>query len=190
MLILLIAGAFLIPAGTYNTARFTFSDAAHIVFPIFRHQTNHQSNKYFHIQEHLSAVSSGLSADYVLFDCWFANPAQIIAIKFKEMDVIAMIKKSSRIQYQSEKQKLNIKQFYAKNKKRCGRSQYLPSVNVMVEKEIQFRQKSYVSRTRRIVRIGLLLSVQIQICQKKKSSVSMENAGRKKCFSKPANLHW
>ena len=47
-----------------------------------------------------TAVSNGISADYVLFDCWFANPAQITAIKSKGMDVIAMIKKSSRIQYQ------------------------------------------------------------------------------------------
>lgn len=46
-----------------------------------------------------SAVSSGLSADYVLFDCWIANPAQVIAIKSKGIDVIAMFKKSSRIQY-------------------------------------------------------------------------------------------
>ena len=45
-----------------------------------------------------TAVSNGISADYVLFDCWFANTAQITAIKSKGMDVIAMIKKSSRIQ--------------------------------------------------------------------------------------------
>lgn len=82
-----------------------------------------------------SAVSAGLSADYVLFDCWFANPAQIAAIKSKGMDVIAMIKKSSRIQYRYEGQKLNIKQIYARNKKRRGRSKYLLSVDVMVGKE-------------------------------------------------------
>ena len=87
-----------------------------------------------------SAVSSGLSADYVLFDCWIANPAQIIAIKSKGMDVIAIIKKSSRIQYQYEEQKLNIKQIYAKNKKRRSRSKYLLSVDVMVGKKIQFLQ--------------------------------------------------
>ena len=31
-----------------------------------------------------TAVSSGLSADYVLFDCWLANPAQITAIKSRK----------------------------------------------------------------------------------------------------------
>ncbi len=41
----------------------------------------------------------GISAQHVLFDCWFANPAQITQIKSKGMDVIAMIKKSSRIKY-------------------------------------------------------------------------------------------
>ena len=82
-----------------------------------------------------AAVSNGLSADYVLFDSWFANPAQITAIKSKGMDVIAMIKKSSRIQYEYEGQRRNIKQIYAKNKKRRGRSKYLLSVDVMVGKE-------------------------------------------------------
>ena len=51
------------------------------------------------------------------------------------MDVIAMSKKSSKIHYEYEGQKLNIKQIYAKNKKRRGRSKYLMSVNVMVGKE-------------------------------------------------------
>lgn len=81
-----------------------------------------------------TAISNGISADYVLFDCWFANPAQITALKSKNMDVIAMIKKSSRIKYEYEGQKLNIKQIYAKNKKRRGRSKYLLSVNVMIGK--------------------------------------------------------
>ena len=60
-----------------------------------------------------TAISAGLSAEYVLFDSWFSNPAQITAIKGKEMDVIAMIK----------------------NKKRRGRSKYLLSVDVVVGKE-------------------------------------------------------
>jgi hypothetical protein len=46
-----------------------------------------------------TALSVGLNADYVLFDSWFSNPVQITAIHSKGMDVIAMIKKSSRIKY-------------------------------------------------------------------------------------------
>ena len=36
-----------------------------------------------------TALSAGLKADYVLFDSWFSNPAQITAIHSKGMDVIA-----------------------------------------------------------------------------------------------------
>ena len=82
-----------------------------------------------------TAVSCGLSADYVLFDCWFANPAQITAIKTRGIDVIAMIKKSSRIKYSYNGESLNIKEIYSRNKKRRGRSKYLLSVDVMVGKE-------------------------------------------------------
>ena len=88
-----------------------------------------------------TAVSSGLSADYVLFDCWFANPAQITAIKSRNMDVIAMIKKSSRIKYGYKGEQLNIKEIYSRNKKRRGRSKYLLSVDIMLGKENPFPAK-------------------------------------------------
>lgn len=81
------------------------------------------------------ATDTGLSADYVLFDCWFANPAQITAIKSRNMDVIAMLKKSSRIKYEYQGEKFIIKEIYARNKKRRGRSKYLLSIDVMVGKE-------------------------------------------------------
>lgn len=82
-----------------------------------------------------TAVSTGLSAEYVLFDTWFSNPAQITAINSMGMDVIAMIKKSSRIKYTYGDEQLNIKEIYARNRKRRGRSKYLLSVDVMVGKE-------------------------------------------------------
>ena len=82
-----------------------------------------------------TAISAGLSAEYVLFDTWFSNPAQITAISSMGMDVIAMIKKSSRIKYTYNGEQLNIKEIYARNKKRRGRSKYLLSVDVMVGKE-------------------------------------------------------
>jgi hypothetical protein len=82
-----------------------------------------------------TAKSSGVFADYVLFDCWFANPAQITAIKSRNLDVIAMIKKSSRIKYGYRGEQLNIKEIYSRNKKRRGRSRYLLSIDVMVGKK-------------------------------------------------------
>ena len=81
------------------------------------------------------ANTAGISAKYVLFDCWFANPAQITQIKSRDMDVIAMIKKSSRIKYGYEGKTLNIKEIYAQNKKRRGKSKYLLSVDVTLGKD-------------------------------------------------------
>ena len=82
-----------------------------------------------------TATTAGLSADYVLFDSWFANPVQIIDIKSKGMDVIAMIKKSSRIKYEYCGEQLNIKEIYSRNKNRRGRSKYLLSVDVKIGKK-------------------------------------------------------
>ena len=81
-----------------------------------------------------TALSSGLEAEYVLFDSWFSNPAQITAIQAKGMDVIAMVKKSSRIKYSCCGEQLNIKEIYSRNRKRRGKSKYLLSVDVMVGK--------------------------------------------------------
>lgn len=81
-----------------------------------------------------TALSAGLKADYVLFDSWFSNPAQITAIHSKCMDVIAMLKKSSKIKYSYCGEHLNIKEIYSQNKKRRGRSRYLLSVDVMIGK--------------------------------------------------------
>lgn len=82
-----------------------------------------------------TAKSAGLTADYVLFDSCFSNPAQIAAIKTSGMDTIAMVKKSSRINYNYEGKNLNIKEIYFRNKKRRGRSKYLLSIDVMVGKD-------------------------------------------------------
>ena len=48
-----------------------------------------------------TAQKAGHTADYVLFDTWFSNPAQLTAIKNLGLDCIAMIKKSSRLYYES-----------------------------------------------------------------------------------------
>ena len=59
-----------------------------------------------------SALSVGHTADYVLFDTWFSNPAQLIAVKALGLDSIAMIKKSSRIHYEYEGEELSIKKIF------------------------------------------------------------------------------
>ncbi len=81
-----------------------------------------------------TAQKAGHTADYVLFDSWFSNPAQLVAIKNLGLDSIAMIKKNSRIRYEYEGKQLSIKKIFGICKKHRGRSKYLLSVNVMVGK--------------------------------------------------------
>ena len=78
------------------------------------------------------AKACGMSADYVLCDTWFSAPAQLLAIKDAGMDTIAMIRKSSRILYTYEGERLSLKKIYGICKKNKGRSKILLSVNVMV----------------------------------------------------------
>jgi hypothetical protein len=80
------------------------------------------------------AVNAGHSAKYVLFDSWFSTPHTIVKIKEMGFDTIAMVKLSSKINYEYEGKRLNIKQIYSRNRKRRGRSKYLLSVNVTVGK--------------------------------------------------------
>lgn len=83
------------------------------------------------------AQQSGIPFDYVLFDTWFSNPAQLVELKGMGTDVIAMIKKNST-KYTFEDpdtgaiSKLDVKEIYSRNKKRRGQSRYLLSVNVTV----------------------------------------------------------
>lgn len=79
------------------------------------------------------AQKAGHRAKYVLFDSWFSNPKEIIRIKNEcNLDTIAMVKKSSKINYLFDEQRLNIKQIFSRCKKRRGRSKYLLSVSVTV----------------------------------------------------------
>ena len=82
-----------------------------------------------------SARSAGITARYVLFDSWFSAPKTMIALKKQEhLDTIAMVKKS-KTKYLYNGEKLNVKEIYSRNRKRRGRSRYLLSVPVTVEKD-------------------------------------------------------
>ena len=93
------------------------------------------------------ALKAGIKASYVLFDSWFAQPAQIMQIKTMGLDTIAMVKKSGQTCYRWQGERLNIKQIFSRNRKRPGRSKYLLSVEVM----IQSRDKDTVDIPARIV---------------------------------------
>lgn len=79
-----------------------------------------------------SAIASGLSASYVLFDSWFSTPPSILAVKKAELDVIAMVKKTSKVHYRFEGKMLPVTKIYAQKPKRRGRSRHLLSVEAEV----------------------------------------------------------
>ena len=79
-----------------------------------------------------NALAAGHKAKYVLFDSWFSNPRQILEIKDLGLNVIAMVKRSSKRTYMFEGKRLDIKKIFASCKKRRGRSRYLLSVPVKV----------------------------------------------------------
>ena len=67
-----------------------------------------------------TAIKAGHSAKYVLFDTWFSNPKDILRIHNEcGMNTIAMIKKSSKVFYEFEGSRMNVKQIYGMCKKRC-----------------------------------------------------------------------
>ncbi len=78
-----------------------------------------------------TALRAGHRARYVLFDTWFASPKAILRIQREcRMNVISMIKKTSKVFYELDGKRMNIKQIFAASKKRPGRSKYLLSVDV------------------------------------------------------------
>jgi hypothetical protein len=94
-----------------------------------------------------NALKAGIRASYVLFDSWFAQPAQIMQIKAMGLDTIAMVKKAGQTCYLWQGERLNVKQIYSRNRKRPGRSKYLLSVDVT----LQSRDKDMADIPARIV---------------------------------------
>ena len=55
-----------------------------------------------------TALGAGHQAKYVLFDSWFSNPKQILDVKELGLNVIAMVKRSSKRNYIFEDKHMNI----------------------------------------------------------------------------------
>ena len=81
------------------------------------------------------AKEAGLQAKHLLFDTWFCSPTSLIAVKSIGYDVIAMAKKSSKIHYTFEGKKQSVKDIFKQCKKRRGKSRYLLSVEIEVQKD-------------------------------------------------------
>ena len=78
------------------------------------------------------AQKAGIQASYILLDSWFSSPKVIRAMKEKSLDVVAMVKKSSKIHYCYEGKKCSCKDIFKCCKHRPGRSRYLLSVTVEI----------------------------------------------------------
>lgn len=76
------------------------------------------------------AMGAGIHADYILFDSWFSSPKVIRSMKALGLDVVAMVKKSSKVHYRFQGEQLSCKDIFARCKHRRGCSRYLLSVPV------------------------------------------------------------
>ncbi|MDD3082927.1 MAG: transposase, partial [Desulfobacterales bacterium] len=86
-----------------------------------------------HLEAMLKRIlSTGVSARYLLMDSWFTMPATVVALA-RHMDVIGMVKKSSRIHYNFNGQSMDIKAIYRRLTKRRGRARIVASANVMLK---------------------------------------------------------
>ncbi len=75
------------------------------------------------------ALSAGIQAKYLLMDSWFGMPA-IIAEASTHLPVICMIKRTPKILYNFDGERLTVDAIYRKLKKRRGRAKVLASVVV------------------------------------------------------------
>ena len=82
-----------------------------------------------------TAKKAMIPASYILFDTWFCSPSSLIAIKEMGYDVIAMAKKTSKMHYLYNGIMQPLTEIYKQNRKRRGRSRYLLSVEVSIEKD-------------------------------------------------------
>jgi len=68
--------------------------------------------------------SAGIRAQYLLIDSWFTMPAIVTALA-EHIDVIGMVKKSSKIFYRYNGHAMDLMNIYGKLKKRLGRAKIL-----------------------------------------------------------------
>ena len=78
------------------------------------------------------AQDAGIRAKYVLFDSWFTSPKMVFAMKERNLDTVAMVKKSDNFLFRFNGEMLSDKAIYKCSRKRRGRSKYLLSVEVDV----------------------------------------------------------
>ena len=94
------------------------------------------------------AQKAEIKAKYVLFDSWFTCPKTIQALKKMQLDTVAMVKKTDKIQFLYHGEMLSDKQIFNCSKKRRGRAKFLLSVMVEVCGETNIPAKLVFVRNR------------------------------------------
>ena len=77
-------------------------------------------------------LSAGIQAQYLLMDSWFTMPATVTTLA-EHIDVIGMVKKSSRIFYRYNGKSMDLMAIYRKLKKRPGRAKILAATRVQLK---------------------------------------------------------
>jgi len=115
------------------------------------------------------AMGTGFHASYVLFDSWFALPCHILRLKAENLDVIARVKKTSKVHYRYGEEILSAPEIYKRNKKRRGRSRYLLSVPIEVcstDKKLAIPAKLvYVRNRKKPKDYVILLSTNVSLSE-------------------------
>ena len=75
------------------------------------------------------ALKAGIKAKYLLMDSWFAMPALISKV-CQHIPVICMVKRTPKIHYIFEEQKMDVTQIYSQIRKRRGRAKILANAQV------------------------------------------------------------
>lgn len=79
-------------------------------------------------------LKAGIKARYVLMDRWFTMPSNIAVLR-EHLDVIGMVKKSSKIHYEHNGHKRDLTTIYQKLRKRPGRAKILASATVTLKNQ-------------------------------------------------------
>ena len=82
-----------------------------------------------------AAKTTRIPADYVLFDSWFSSPKTLHTVKGIGYDIIAMIKKSSKMYFRYNGEDVPLTEVYKRNRKRPGRSKYRISTDITLSEE-------------------------------------------------------
>lgn len=81
------------------------------------------------------ALSAGIKAKYLLMDSWFTMPTTVTKLA-AHLPVIGMVKKTSKVFYGFQGQRLDVKGIYRRLQKKRGRAKILASAVVTLKKQM------------------------------------------------------